>query len=390
MPFSTTLGFVTQTFDELFAALIVSYQAESGILVDPLAEGDPVRDMLATMARALVAVEQSQSGTYGSGFVGTSTGAALRNLLFPFIGEPLVATSSTVVLALGGVALTNVPAGSGVTLNTDGPGASQWLLVAPVVLPANGTFAYSATGPKTAAAGSAWTIATPVAGWSTIAVNAADAVLGRVEETELQYRQRFAVAAQARLLVSKVSSISGVTAVSIFENQTDVPDVFWGATHWFELLVVGGADQEIADSIHEYRPVTTQSIGTTTQAVNDAAYPGGVTAERFSRPNAIDVYVAITITKGEGYSLDTSAAAITARETAISDRVVAWGNARTIGLDVTSGQVFGQVITTPSVPGIADLVVFVDVVFPAVSAIVVADVRDQLVFDSTRITIVGA
>ena len=63
------------------------------------------------------------------------------------------------------------------------------------------------------------------------------------------------------------------------------------------------------------------------------------------------------------------------------------GAARDVAGDV--GQGLDAAASLPRT-GIADLVVFVDIVFPAVSAIVVADVRDQLVFDSTRITIVGA
>ena len=384
--FSTTTGFTSPTLAELEADLVAKYQAVSGILVD-LAIASPEADRIRADALMFKAAYDDAAGVYGAGFVGSSSGAALRNLLLPVIGEPLAATKSTVVLPLAGVALTNVASGSAVTLDSDGPGAVQWLLQAPVIIPGNGTFAYSQTGPKTAAAASAWTIATPVAGWTTAGPNVAAAALGRNAETEAQYRARYLAALRLGRLVAEVAALEGVTSVGLFENETDVPDTYWGATHWVELLVEGGDDNEIGQTIKDNITWGVNTLGTTTVAVTGP----GRTSVSFSRPNLVDLWVEMTIIQGEDYSADSSAAAKTARENAIKSRIVTWGQGRAVGLDVSSAQIVVQAMSTPTVPGILDITpAFVEDVNPPTTTIVVANTRDRLVFDATRISIIGA
>jgi len=387
--FDTTLGYVSPTFEQLLQDFADKYEAATGIVVD-LEQPSPTLDLLRTMARIAKAQYDDGAGTYGSGFIGSSSEAALQNLISPFIGPPLAATSSTVVLPLAGVALTNVPAGSAVTLSTDGPGADTWVLLAPVVIPGDGTFAYSQTGPKSAGAGSAWTIATPVAGWATAGPNVADASQGRAAETELEYRARFTQSQGSGLILAAVLAVPGVTSASIFENPTDIPDAFWGATHWFEVLVQGGDDTAIAEAIQATRCLTNQTLGNVTIAVTALGFPGDMVDIRFSRPTLVNVWIDITITKGEGYSSDTSAAAISTRVNAITDYVVAWGDGRSVGDDLYSFQVAANAYNTPTVPGIATAVALIGTSDPPLLTEIVAGPRDLLVFDASRIDVFGA
>lgn len=387
--FDTALGFVSPTLEQLKEDYAEKYFQETGILIDQ-GEASPTRDDANTIARMMKAVWDDVAGVYGSGFVGTSQGAALRNLLLPFIGEPIPDTASTVVLPLAGVAATVVPAGSTVLLDTDGPNAAPWVLEADVVIPGDGTFAYSVPGPKTAAASSTWTIGTPVFGWASAGPNVAPASVGRLAETDIEYRQRFAASVVGTILVARVAAVDGVTNVTVFENQTDIPDSFWGATHWVELLVEGGDNTDIANAIHPAgRTYSVQLLGDTTVTVPDAATPSGTFDVRFSRPNLVDVWCELTITKGEGYSSDTSAAAIAARELAIRNQILAWAALRSVGLDVTAFQVAAIAAATPTVPGIANITATVGLVNPPVDASVVAEVRDLLVFDAARILLNG-
>ena len=386
--FDSTLGYVSPTYDQLLVYVRDLYQTATGTLVD-LEQPTPTLGELRTMARALKAVYDDGAGVYGSGYVGTATGAALANLLTPYIGPPLPEVATRVILPLTGVATTVVAAGSTVRLGL-ALDALPWVLQAPVVIPGDGEFWYSVAGPLSAPAGSAWTITTPIAGWSNAGPNAADADPGRLAETPLQYRQRFTASAVGTRLVGAVLAVSGVTTATLFENWTDNPDIEWGATHWIELLVQGGADADVAAAIQSARCLTVQTLGGVTVSVPADGFFGGSVDIRFSRPTLIPVWASVTIVKGEAYSDDTSPAAATARENAIKDQILAWGAARKVGLDLDATQVLVQAMTTPLVPGISTGTARVGPSFPSTLQSITVAPREQLVFDLARIEVIGA
>ena len=388
MPFDETLGYDVRTFDQWLNDILAKYEAESGIVVDPN-QPSPTLDVARTLARIAKATDDDGAGTYGSGFVRLSTGAALQNLLEPFIGPPLADVASTVELPLDGTLGTLVTAGAQVTLTSDGANAVRWTLQADVTLPDVGVFAYGTPGPKSALAGSSWTIQTPVPGWATVGPNAADASTGRFAETEIEYRLRFQQATEGTRLLAAVLAVPGVTTSTIFENPTGTPDSFWGETHWVELLVEGGDNQAIGEAIQESRTFTVRTLGNVTVTVDADGYLTGQTDVRFSRPTIIPIWIEQAITKGEGYSTDTSAAAVVAREDAIRDQLVTVINQRPAGADLTAFQSATIAFATPSVPGIADIAALVGTSTPPLDPVVVAGVRDKLEADASRITLSG-
>lgn len=386
--FDTVLGFDSPTFEDLLADAAQKYQTETGVIVD-LEQPSPTLDLLRTMARIMKAAYDDQAGVYASGFVGTASGAGLRNLLLPYIGPPLQDTPSTVTLPLTGTPATVVTAGSTVLLDSDGTNALPWVLTANVVIPNDGVFEYSEPGPKSATAGNTWTIGTPVAGWAGAGPNADDASKGRLAETDNEYRQRFNLSVEGTRILAAVLQVPGVTTARVFENFTGINDAFWGQDHWIEILVQGGDDQAIAQAIQNARTFTVYPLGNVTEPVIDPRYDAGSVQIRFSRPNLVDVWTSLTITKGEGYSTDTSAAAIAAREDAIRTQILTWAAQRKVGLDVSAFQVAAQASQTPTVPGIADIAATVDTVNPPLASSVVAGPRDLLVFDASRILLFG-
>ncbi len=389
---SDPTGFNNPTFTQLVLDLQAKYFAETGILVD-LDLKSPDLGLIRTMSRSLKGNYDDQAGAYASAFQATSAGVALRNLLFPLIGDPLPDKLSSVLLPVTGTPLTTIGLGSTAKLEDDGPAALAWTLVGDINLDAgglgSGTFKYANPGPKSSAPGDLWTIGTPLANWSTVGPTATLATEGRIAETDVEYRLRARLSAVGRRLFAAVSAVNGVTAVSIFENQSDVKDSFWSATHWIELLVQGGDDAEIAAAIQGSRCTTVQTLGSILIAVPAEGFAGGTVLIRFSRPNLVEVFVDQTITKGEGYSTDTSAAAVAAREVAIKEQIELIGNSRPVGLDATAFQTATWAASTPSVPGIGDIAAFVGVApFPA-DSIVVAEPRDLLVFSVSNITLAG-
>lgn len=387
--FSTATGFNSPTFGQLLARFGEYYDAETGVTLDRELE-TPTLALGRTIARMFKAAYDDQFGTYSSGYIGGSAGAALRNQLYPFIGAPLNDVASTVPLPLAGTPGTKVSAGSTVKLDADGAGAAAWTLQADVELPGTGLFRYAVPGPKSAPAGSTWSIATPVNGWSSAGPNVDDASKGRLAETDAEYRKRYALSITGTRIAAEVAKVPGVTAVTVFENPTDIPDLFWGATHWVEVLVQGGDNALIAQAIHRARGYSSVwTLGSVTVDVPDSNYASGSSRTRFSRPTETSVYTTLTITKGEGYSSDTSPAAIAAREDAIRSQIMAWSLLRRAGLDVTGFQIAVVAASTPSVPGIAEITALVDTVDPPVATIVSAQPRELLVFDPGRIKLVG-
>lgn len=395
--FSTTTGFGSPTFDEILVDIRDKYEAQTGILVD-LNQGegnaDPTLGWMRTLAAITKGTYDDMAGTYASGFVGTSSGAGLRNLLYPYIGEPLAATASVVELICTGTPLAVIGSPVSVTLTSDGASAVRWSTTAPFAFDGAGfatvEFTYEATGPKSAAAGSNWTIATPTPDWTGVGVNAAPAAEGRDAETDIEYRLRFEASTRYGALLAAVLGVDGVTSANLFENPTDIPDAFWGATHWLEVLVVGGADDEIAQAIFDNRAFGVNTLGTDSGIAVAPAFPGGTAVQEFSRQNDVDVWTELTIVKGEGYPADNSAAAIAAREQAIRDQILAWASTRAVGLDVTAFQVATVAAVTPAVPGIANISpAFVGLVNPPLDATVVAGPRDLLIFDAARIILNG-
>ena len=385
-------GFNNPTFTQLTLDLQAKYFAETGILVD-LDLKSPDLGLIRTMARSLKGTYDDQAGAYGSAFQATSAGVALRNLLFPLIGDPLPDTLSSVVLPVTGTPQTTIGLGSTVKIVDDGPAALAWTLVADINLDAgglgSGTFEFAIPGPKSSAPGEVWIIGTPLANWTTVGPSVTDASEGRLAETDVEYRLRARLSAVGRRLFAAVSAVDGVTAVTIFENQSDVPDSFWGATHWIELLVQGGADAEIAAAIQASRCTTVQTLGSIFIAVPAPGFAGGTVPIRFSRPNIVPVFVRQTITKGEGYSADTSAAAVLARENAIKEQIELIGNSRPVGLDATAFQTATWAASTPSVPGIGDIAATIGDAPAPVDSILVAEPRDLLVFAVINITLAG-
>ncbi len=386
--FDAVLGYVPKTFDELVVDVLAAYEAETGIVIDPV-QPSPQLFQARAIARALKGAWDSDAGTYSAGTIGSATGAALRNKLYPFIGPPLEALPSSVTLPLTGAGVVGV--NSTVRLDSDGVGGANWILQAPVVLPGDGIFVYSSAGPKSAAAASTWTITSGPGTWLTAGPNVAAASLGRLAETPAEYRQRFKFSLIGKSLATEVLKVPGVTSGVVFENPTDVPDAYWGVDHWVEMLVSGGDDAEVAAAIRRANKFTTRTVGNITVAVPEANYqPGGTVDTSFSRPTIVPVWTELTIIKGEDYSKDTSAAAIAAREEAIRNYILAWGAQRRAGLDLWGFQVAAIASATPSVPGIAAISpALVGLGNPPLAISIVAGVRDLLELASVRILLNG-
>ena len=156
---------------------------------------------------------------------------------------------------MSGTAGTTIPINSLVSTSDTG---DQFSTEIEIILDGGGNgvvFASSvSTGPIQALAGTITSIDTPITGWDTC-TNLADADIGTDEETdvELRARREQSVARDAQAIIdaifAAVANIPGVTQTVVLENDTNSVDGNGLPPHSFQVIVVGGTDEAIADAI---------------------------------------------------------------------------------------------------------------------------------------------
>ena len=385
----TTEGFLPTDYADRRAAIATRFVGLAGgnVATD---EGTVEGDIITLLALTAQQTEDQLVLTYASSLLREAAGAFLDRVAEPIVGQRRRAVGSIAAVPLVGTPALAITVGSAII-----PAGSdvRWVLVTEVILGGGGTgtgnFQAQTVGPIAAVSGTTWTISTPIAGWTSAGPSLVDATVGSLEEDDETYRRRAFEAQRSGQPARDVWRVDGVTLVSIIENQTDVPDAYWLSTHWIELLVVGGTDAAVAAAIHGSRAPGVNTVGNTTEVIAVDNYIGGNVSVLFSRPVEVDIYVQITITKGEAYPLSVSADAITARKNAIVTALLAWAATALVpGADVYADAVKAAVFTT--IPGVRAMAVVVGIVDPPVDAEVLIDVRDVAVMASGRIAVVGA
>jgi len=163
------------------------------------------------------------------------------------------------------------------------------------------------TGPIPVSAGTITTIDTPVTGWDTIN-NPVDGIEGRdrEEDGELRLRRANSTAASSQNLIESligaVGNVSGVTTLTVLENDLDPVDANGVPGHSFEVIVTGGLDVEIGDAIWANKPFGIGSFGSTNVVIIDSQGIGHPI--NFTRPTQIPIFVDITLTKRPNYPAD--------------------------------------------------------------------------------------
>jgi uncharacterized phage protein gp47/JayE len=170
--------------------------------------------------------------------------------------------------------------------------------------------AYTAdvTGPdSTGLTGNSATIETAVSGWNT-AIFSSDATLGRNEETDAEYRLAQEVLLQEAgnatvdALLSDIGSVTSVTNVQVFPNDTDVTDGDGVPPHSFEAVVLGGTDANIAQAILDSKAAGIRAYGSSSASATDDE--GNSYTMYFSRPTSVTIHTIVELTKDADYPAD--------------------------------------------------------------------------------------
>ena len=240
------------------------------------------------------------------------------------------------------------------------------------------------TGPVAAPAGSLTVIETPVAGIDSV-TNLEDAELGRDIESDQDAKLRraqeiqLAGAATPDAIRADLLNINDVTAVVIFENDTDITDSDGRPPHSLDIVVQGGDDQDIADRIWATRGGGIQTIGDITGTVVDSQ--GFNQTVKFSRPTEVDIWVEVDLITDLNYPSD--------GDDQVAALILAYGLSLSIGQDIiVYGSAPSLACSFDSIPGIRDFTIRVGkTASPTLDDNILIEPREISSFDSGRITV---
>jgi len=285
----------------------------------------------------------------------SATGAALDNVSAITGVTRLPATASRcIAVNVTLAATTTLPAGS--VANVSGDPNTRFASVAAVTnglgVPAvvSVDFLCEQTGPVQALTGTLNTITQPVAGWSVVS-NPTDAVLGRDVETDAALRARREAdlsapgGANLDAIVTDVRQVDGVTEVVGFQNVTDFFDLQARPPHSVDIIVAGGAGNDIAQAIWDSLAAGIQSVSFTGNSGIATDQDGVAYTMLFSRPVNVRVYIDYVVTD---FTVDYNAANTVAE-------LVAMFQDLAIGEDVVYNRVLCTILDSPGVVDLANL-----------------------------------
>jgi uncharacterized phage protein gp47/JayE len=208
-------------------------------------------------------------------------------------------------------------------------------------------------------------IVTPVSGWTGIS-NPTAAQIGTPPETDSAFRQRaiqqlnsFGTGTFSGLLQA-IQAVTNVSAVYLFTNDTDAT-VNGLMPHSVLAIVVGGADQDIANAIFAAKPAGINTNGTTTDTVIDSQ--GLSHNVSFSRLVDVPIYMDVTIVP----NTNPSAGPVFPSNglSLIQAAIIDYGAAYVPGQTVVETGFFTPINT---VPGVLSAVITLGTAFPPVSS----------------------
>ena len=330
-PTVSAAGISIPSYNDILQSLVAEFQAIYGSDIYVAADSQDGQ-WLAVMAshinnanQAAVAVFQSFSPNYAQG-IGLSGLVQLNGLTRE------IPTNGTVIGSMIGQAGTTVV--NGIVQDSSN---NQWALPTSVVIPSSGQITVTATalmaGEVLGPAGTINTIYNPQLGWQSF-VNTADAVPGAPVESDAELRIRRASSTAISALDTResiyaaVANVPGAYGVSIYDNDTYLPDVNGVPAHSICVVAAGGSASAIAAAIAGSKPPGVPTYGTTTVTVYD----------QYGLPDVINfftltlqqVYFSVTIHALANYSASTAAA--------IQAALVAFVNSLPVGAPVYYSQ----------------------------------------------------
>jgi uncharacterized phage protein gp47/JayE len=162
--------------------------------------------------------------------------------------------------------------------------------------------------------------------------------LGRLNETDDELRARHSIStallgsSSPDSMESRIREVESVTSAELFENITMAVDARGLPPKSFEMVVVGGTDEEVAAAIYAVKPSGIETYGNTTVVI-----PEVDDAINFSRPNEVEIFVEVT------YTLYNEELFPVEGEASIAQAIHEFANTLSVGEDVIAQRMFGEI-----------------------------------------------
>lgn len=173
----------------------------------------------------------------------------------------------------------------------------------------SGTLIAQEVGDVLAESNSLNVIKTPVLGWDSV-TNPLASTGGNEIETDEELRLRFRNTKFERSsnildsLYSALLSLEGVDSLAVYENDTSVTDGNGLSPHSFMVVILGGENQEIGETIWKNKPYgisASTGLNASVDIIDSQGFPRTI---YFQRPNPITVYITMDLTTNELFPAD--------------------------------------------------------------------------------------
>lgn len=242
------------------------------------------------------------------------------------------------------------------------PSNENWVTPVGAIIPGGGTLAVTLTaqdpGPVDAFASDEWQIETLTPGFNSV-ISTGPAIRGSLRESDPTFRQRIrdelaspGKATAPAIVANILQEVVGVSKVRIFPNRTNVIDADGVPPHGMELLISGGEDADIIESIHNNIDPSSETTGNVTGSFTDEN--GDVQVYSFSRPLIVGIQFSIT--------LDTTDAEVPLPDTIQADvqaAVQTYIDVFQSGQDVIPIEISSLVVTVAPTGSVTDVVTLV-------------------------------
>lgn len=325
-----------------FAEVLDYYQTQAKSIFGQDVNLDPdTQDgqLISIFAAALSDVNAEAINVYSAYNPQSAIGVALDSAVKTNGIARRAATYSTADVTLSGANGTVIT--DGTVRDADG---NEWSLPSSVTIVGTSvtvTATCTKAGAVEAAANTITTIGTPTAGWTSV-TNASAATPGVDAQTDAELRKQQSESTMQPSLslwegiLGAVGAINDVVSVGGINNDTSSTSAEGIPAHAIALVVYGGDADEIGETIFLEKSAGVPTYGSTSVTYTDRY--GNANTVNFTRPTAVPISVALTISQNPGYT--------SAEVALIKSRIANYINGLGIGVEVNLSRVLSNAIKT--------------------------------------------
>lgn len=387
----TETGFIYKPYTVIYTNLSDGMKIAFGSDLDTSID-TPNGQLIGLFAADVAELWQQENAIYDAYNPNAAFGVSLTNIGV-LTYTPRQTQSRTVVpVVITGDVGTYLPAAV-VRISTEGV-AHQFHFLTDITIPISGEITTQAEaddyGPIIAPAGTLNVINTPITGWTSV-INLVDATPGRNTDTDPGFRlRRNASTASASqntedALAAALRAVNGVTDAIVLVNDLNEPDINGFAPHSITVVVEGGEDIEVAQTIYGRKTSSIPTNGDTQIAVsNNAGFPILI---KFFRQEIVPIYIRIEVVELPGFPVD----GLLQIQQNVYDYLVGTNNGEipvfNIGNTIIISKLYTPINLTPSV---SVTQIFLDTEFPPTNTLDLLMAFNQLPeFTLDNIQVVG-